>query len=36
MFTFFKLSCISLLFAVLSYAAFVFTEERGAWLGASK
>jgi hypothetical protein len=36
MFTFIKLSCVSFLFAALSYAAFVFTDGRGAWPSTPK
>ena len=36
MFTLIKLSCLSFLFAALSYAAFVFTEGRGAWPSTPK
>jgi len=36
MFTFLKLSCVSFLFAALSYAAFVFTDGRGAWPSTPK
>jgi hypothetical protein len=34
--TLIKLSCVSLLFAALSYAAFVFTDGRGAWPSTPK
>jgi hypothetical protein len=33
---FIKLSCASFLFAALSYAAFVFTDGRGAWPSTPK
>jgi hypothetical protein len=36
MFTFVKLSCVSFLFAALSYAAFVMTDGRGAWPSTPK
>jgi uncharacterized membrane protein YhhN len=36
MFTLFKLSCASFLLAALSYAAFVFTDGRGAWPSTPK
>jgi hypothetical protein len=31
-----KLSCVSFLFAALSYAAFVITDGRGAWPSTPK
>ncbi|WP_433969322.1 hypothetical protein [Tunturiibacter gelidiferens] len=31
-----KLSCASFLFAALSYAAFIFTDGRGAWPSTPK
>jgi hypothetical protein len=36
MFMFIKLSCISFLFAALSYTAFVMTDGRGAWPSTPK
>jgi hypothetical protein len=33
---FIKLSCASFLFAAFSYAAFVFTDGRGAWPSTPK